>query len=409
MPDYNYTAKNELGVETSGRIAANSKREALDAIHRLKLFPIRVEDSKKGEINIQLFQRRVPETQIAAALLQLADLLDNGVPVLHAFQVLEKQTPNSRLRSVIKNIHDRVSEGEAIDNAFAAHSNVFNELTVSIVRAGAEGAFLEDALRRVGGFLEKQAELKGKVIGALIYPMVLFAVGASIVLAGLIFAVPIFKGMLEDMLPPEQSHLLITELLFFASDMVVAYSLYAIGIAVFLYIWLQGQLATAWGTRLWDRFKLRIPLVGNILLEEAVARFCRILGTLLQNGVPILRSLEISSQSTGNTILADAVRRSAENVSSGEPLARPLAEAGIIPPQVMAMISVAEESNTLESVLVNTADAIERTSARQLDMLIRILEPVILLMMGLAIFFIIIALLLPMFGMMDNIGVDAPR
>ena len=404
MPDYIYTAKNETGAETTGRVSANSKREALDVIHRLKLFPVRIDDSKKGEIAIQLFQRRVPDAQIAAALLQLADLLENGVPVLHAFQVLEKQTPNPRLRTVIKNIHDRVSEGEAIDSAFAAHSNVFNELTVSIVRAGAEGAFLEDALRRVGGFLEQQAELKGKVIGALIYPIVLLTVGSTIVLGLLIFAVPMFKSIFEDMIDADKLPL-ISQILFQAREVIVYYGVYVIGVAVFLFLWIQGQLATAWGTRLWDRFKLRLPFVGNILLEEAVARFCRILGTLLRNGVPILRSLEISGQSTGNSILADAVRRSAENVSSGEPLAKPLAEAGIIPPQVMAMISVAEESNTLETVLVNTADTIERHSARQLDMFVRVLEPMILLLMGIAVFFIIIALLLPMFRLLENLSI----
>ena len=404
MPDYIYTAKNETGTETTGRVAANSKREALDAIHRLKLFPIRVEDSKKGEITVQLFQRRVSGAQIAAALLQLADLLDNGVPVLHAFQTLEKQTPNSRLKAIIKNIHDRVAEGESIDNAFAAHSNIFNELTVSIIRAGAEGAFLEDALRRGGSFLEKQAELKGKVIGALIYPAFLFVFGTTIGLAALIFGVPIFRNVFDEMIESDQSLPWITQLLFLAHDVAMSYGLYALGIAVVLYIWIQGQLATNWGLRFWDRLKLRIPFVGNILLEEAVARFCRILGTLLENGVPILRSLEISGQSTGNAVLADAIRRSAENVSSGEPLAKPLAESGIIPLQVMAMISVAEESNTLETVLVNTADTMERHSARQLDMFVRIVEPIILLMFGILVFFAILAILLPMFELWKGFG-----
>jgi general secretion pathway protein F/type IV pilus assembly protein PilC len=403
MPDYIYTAKNEMGVETTGRVAANSKREALDAIHRLKLFPVSIEDSKKGEISFQFLQRRVSNTQIAAALLQLADLLDNGVPVLHAFQILEKQTPNQRLKSVIKNIHDRIAEGESIDNAFAAHSNIFDDLTVSILRAGAEGAFLEDALRRVGGFLEQQAELQGKVIGALIYPFILFIVGIAVVLALLIFAVPMFMDIYEDQMTSEERPLpLITQSLVWMRNTILSYGLYIVGTAVLLFLWIQAQFATAWGIRIWDRFKLRLPLIGKILLNGAVARFCRVLGTLLENGVPILRSLEISSQSTGNTILADAVRRSAENVSSGEPLAKPLSEAEIVPPQVMAMISVAEESNTLENVLVNVADSIERQSARQLDMLVRILEPVMLLFIGLAILYIILALLLPMVSMWES-------
>jgi general secretion pathway protein F/type IV pilus assembly protein PilC len=139
------------------------------------------------------------------------------------------------------------------------------------------------------------------------------------------------------------------------------------------------------------------------MLDGAVARFCRVLGTLLANGVPILKSLEISGQSTGNSILSDAVRRSAENVSSGETLAKPLADAGIIPPQVMAMIGVAEESNTLETVLVNTADSLERNSSRQLEMFVRILGPVMLLVIGLWVFYIIAALLLPIFNMWDSL------
>ena len=399
MPHYNYTAKNELGTETTGRITANSKREALEAIHRLKLFPLTVEDSKKGEIRIELFKRPVSDTQIAALLLQLADLLDNGVPVLHAFHVLEKQTPNPRLKTVIKNIHDRVSEGESVDNAFSTHSDVFNELTVSVIRAGAEGAFLEDSLRRVGGFLEQQAELKGKVIGAMIYPIVIFVLGSLAVIAMMIFMVPLFQDIFDLMESQGQAVPFVTVSLFWMREVMVSYGWYIIGVTAFLFIWGQGQLSTAWGTRLWDRLKMSLPLIGQIILEGAVARFCRVFGTLLANGVPILKSLEISSQSTGNLILTDAVNKAAENVSSGESLSRPLGEAGIIPPQVMAMISVAEESNSLETVLVNAADTIERQVARKLDMLMRLIEPIMLLAMGAAVLYIIIGLLLPVFDM----------
>ena len=402
MPDYVYTAKNELGAEATGRIVANSKREALDALHRLKLFPIRIENSRKGEITLQWFQRRVGDSQIAAALLQLADLLENGVPVLQAFQVLEKQTPHPRLKSAFRNIHDRVAEGESIDNVFAAHRDVFNDLTVSILRAGAEGAFLEDALRRVGNFLEQQAELKGKVLGAMIYPIILAIVGVLVVCVLLFFFVPRFEEMFESMQAEGQSLPLATQSLFWMRDTFLAYGLYIAGAGVFLYFVFRAQLATPWGIRIWDRFKLHLPLVGSIMLEGAVARFCRVLGTLLENGVPILKSLEISGQSTGNVLLSDAVQRSVENVSSGETLAKPLSEAGIVPPQVMAMISIAEESNTLESVLVNAADTIERRLARQLDMTVRILEPLMLLVMGAVVCYIIFALLLPIFQMLDG-------
>ena len=399
MPTYIYTAKNETGAGTAGQITANTKKEALDAIHRLKLFPLTLEDSKKGEISLDVFQRRVGDAQISAALSQLADLLENGVPMLHAFQVLEKQTLNPRLKTVIKNIHDRIAEGESVDNAFSAHSHVFSDLTVNIIRAGAEGAFLEDALRRVSGFLEQQAELRGKVLSAMIYPATLFILGVSAVVCILIFMVPQFAEIFVMMEAQGQAIPWATQSLFWMRDFIIAYGLYVVGVGVFLFVWIQGQIATSWGLRVWDRVKMQLPLLGDIILGGAVARFCRVFGTLLANGVPILRALEISSQSTCNSLLADAVKRSVESVSSGEPLAKPLAEAGIIPPQVMAMIGVAEESNTLETVLINTADSIERHTARQLDMLVRVLEPAMLLIMGGAIFYIILALVFPIFSM----------
>jgi len=294
-----------------------------------------------------------------------------------------------------------------VDSAFAAHSNVFDELTVSIIRAGAEGAFLEDSLRRIGGFMEQQAEIRGKVIGAMIYPMVILSLGFMFVIAALIFIVPQFQEMFDMVEAMGQTLPLATLLLLWMRDVMFNYWYYLLGFGVFVFIWLQGQLATAWGIRAWDRLKMRIPVLGNIILNGAVARFCRVFGTLLANGVPILKSLEISGQATGNSILSDAVKRSAENVSSGDTLSKPLSEAGIIPPQVMAMISVAEESNTLETVLVNTANSLERQSSRQLDMLVRTLEPAMLLLVGGVIFYIIMALIYPLLTMdMDMSGYD---
>jgi general secretion pathway protein F/type IV pilus assembly protein PilC len=211
---------------------------------------------------------------------------------------------------------------------------------------------------------------------------------------------PFFDEMKEQDIPLPMS----TQSLLFMRDCLTRYGLYTFGALAFIGIWLQGQLATKWGKRILDQIKLRLPVIGPILLSSAVSRFCRVLGTLLENGVPILKALEISGQSTGNVLLADAVRRSAENVSSGEPLSKPLAESGVVPPSVMAMITIAEESNTVESVLVNVADTIERNTSRKLDMVIRLIEPVMLLVMALAVFYIIVSLLLPIFQMSQVSG-----
>jgi general secretion pathway protein F/type IV pilus assembly protein PilC len=192
---------------------------------------------------------------------------------------------------------------------------------------------------------------------------------------------------------------LVTVSLIEGNKLVLKYGLYALAVIGVAAFWVWSQLTTPWGRKLLDRLKLKLPLIGDILLNSSVAGLCRVLGTLLANGVPILKSLQISGQSTGNLILTDAVNKAAENVSAGESLSKPLSEAGILPPQVMAMISVAEESNALETVLVNVADTIERQVSRKLDMLMRLIEPLMLLAMGAAVLYIIIGLLLPVFDL----------
>lgn len=404
MPDYKYKARNKSGKDVLGQITANTKKDVLDMLGRQGLFPLSVEDANKGDINLgKWFSRRPPDTVISNFLQQLADLLDNGVPVLTAFQVLAKQEQNPVLREVIEDIQEQIAEGQGIDTAFASHARVFNDLTISVIRAGAEGAFLEDSLKRTAKFMEQQAELKGKVIGAMIYPMILCVVGVIVVTVLLVFFVPKFEPMFEALVDSGGELPLATVWLLAFKGFFGKYWFWLCGVLGGGFFYLRFLSMTRWGRRALDKWKLKFPLVGPVLLRSAVSRFCRVLGTLLENGVPILRALEISSHSTGNELLSEAVDKSAEAVSAGEPLSRPLSESGILPPQVMAMISVAEESNNLENVLVNVADSIERELSKKLDVMVRLLEPIMLLLLAGGVFFIIIALLLPIFKMTEAV------
>ncbi len=403
MPDYVYNARNLAGGDVVGKLSANSRREALELLARQSLFPISIEDARKGQIELKFFKKRIPESLIASTLAQLADLLENGVPVLTAFQVLTKQTTHSTLKEVLTDLHDQVSDGESIDNAFASHPRVFNDLTISIIRAGTEGAFLEDALKRVAKFLEAQAEMRAKILGAMIYPIILAVVGVVLVTVLVVFFVPMFEPMFDQVVAQGGTLPGATIFLLDTRDFLFQYYLYVLGGLAILIFWGRAQLSSKWGRRLLDRWKLKLPIVGRIMLESAVSRFCRVFGTLLENGVPILRSLEISSSSTGNAILSEAIVKSAENVSSGESLSKPLSDTGIFPPQVMAMITIAEESNTLETVLIGVADSVERGTSRRIDTLVRLIEPLMLLGMGGVVLYIILALLLPVFQMGSNI------
>ncbi len=404
MTDFKYNARNKTGKEIQGQLTANTKKEALDMLSRQGLFPLSIEDVNKGNIDIsKWFARRPPDSAVSAFLEQLADLLENGVPVLTAFEVLSKQGGNPILNDVITDIKEKLAEGQDIASAFEAHRRIFNDLTISIIRAGSEGAFLEDALKRTSKFMQQQAELKGKIISAMIYPAILSFVGTLVVSVLLIFFVPKFEPMFDSVIDNGGQLPLVTVWLLGFKVFVGKYGLYVgIGLVVSV-IWIRIQMATRWGRMFVDQWKLKLPLLGPIALMSSVSRLCRVLGTLLENGVPILHALQISSRSTGNMLLTDAVEKSVESVAAGEPLSKPLAKANLFPPTIMTMITIAEESNTLEKVLINASETIERDLSRKLDVLVRLLEPLMLLLMAGAVFYIIVALLLPIFQMTESV------
>lgn len=402
MPEFAYKARNRAGSAVNGTITATSRREAVCALGDRELFPVSVETSAPARAPWQR-KRRIKTHLLATTLTQMADLLQSGVPLLRSLDVLAEQAVHPALAEVLGDVRNQVAEGKPLDESMARHPHVFSELTVSMVRAGSEGAFLEDALKRTADFLEKQEELRGRIVGAMTYPAILAGAGCVITVVLIVFFVPKFADLFASL--EERGGLpMATVMLLAISDVMGRYGLLVAGAMAAAFFWCRRQLRTEAGRLLGDRVKLRLPLAGKIFLGYAVSRFCRVLGTLLRNGVPLLKSLEISSDSAGNRVLSAAIRRSAENVSSGETLARPLAECGLIPRPVMAMISVAEESNNLDNVLINIADGIDRQTSTQLDLFVRLLEPLTLLIMASAILFVLMALLLPVFQMSSTVN-----
>jgi len=403
MPEFAYTARNAKGQDVAGTMTANSKREMLAALAERRLFPIKVETATPARPKLH-FQRRIKTHLISTNLSQLADLLRNGVALLAALEILADQATHPRLAEVLKDVHDQVAEGTGLDEAMARYPAIFSELTVSMVRAGCEGAFLEDALKRTADFLELQESLKSRVVGAMTYPAFLAVAGTTVVIVLVVFFVPKFAELFARLQRQGGGLPGPTIALLWLSGFLGRYGIFLLAGIVALVVWLRRMAATPNGRSLMDRWKLKIPIMGAIVLNTAVSRFCRVLGTLLHNGVPLLRALEISSDSAGNRILAMAIRESAENISSGETLAQPLAACGLIPRPVMAMIAVAEESNNLDSVLINIADGLDQGTARQLDVMVRLIEPLMLVIMGGVIMFVLVALLMPVFDMSSAIG-----
>jgi general secretion pathway protein F/type IV pilus assembly protein PilC len=406
MPDFAYDALTATGGRSQGVIEAASRRDALQRLRQRELRPVSVTEkpTESAAAAGLSFLSPVKKEQVADLCTQLADLLNNGVPMLEALSILGDVSVHPKLKEATARIHDAVAEGANLDQAMAAEPAIFSELTLSMVRAGQEGAFLEEALQRTATFLRKQDEMRSKIIGALTYPIILGVVGSIITSLMIVFLVPKFQPFFDRLEQSGNGLPLVTVLLLQISDILMSYGLLLPVPAVGVFIGVKKLLATDKGRMFWDTYRLKIPVMGEIFHDAAVSRACRVLGTLLKNGVPLLKSLRISSESTGNRLLQEVMLKSAANVTTGDTLAKPLAASGLIPPQIMAMIRIAEESNTLDDVLVKIADRIDQRIERRLEVLVRMIEPLMLVLIGGMVMFVIVGVLLPVFDLNATVG-----
>ncbi len=392
MPDFTYIARDMSGQKKSGVLTASNQHDVLVQLDAMALMPVEIKATQSADA---IRAKRVSGQVMANAYNQLAALLRSGVPLLRALTVMSQQASKPALKAVLSEVKAKVEEGEPLPEVMARYPRVFNDMAVNMVRAGAEGGFLEDALERVATFTEQQEDLKGRAAGALAYPVFLACVGTAVVSVLIIFFVPKFEPLFAKLRASGELPAA-TDLLLNFSSFLQGYWLGMIVLAAVAIFATISFLRTEPGKHWLDWAKIKMPLFGNIFLSLAVARFCRVLGTLLENGVPILRSLDISRRAAGNRILSESIERASENITAGEKLATPLAASGHFPNQVVEMISVAEESNSLDTVMVQISDSLERTTFRRMDILVRLLEPMMLLLMAGVVFFIVLALMVPL-------------
>lgn len=395
MATFTYKAKTRAGQTVTGVLTAESQQAALRTLDDRSLFPLLVtEGGQASKAAITGRKKKLRLKTLANFYSQLSDLLRAGVPVLRSLDVLARQNSDALLSEILRDIHSDVSGGETLADAMTKHPNAFNELAVAMVRAGEQGGFLEDVLVRIAVFTERQDELRNKVLGSLVYPAMLMLAGTGVVTFLMVGVVPKLRKFLERVDRP-----FLTDLVFWVSDMIADNGLYLLlGLALVLAVVIP-YFKSEQGRNQWDRFVLKIPMLGNILMMVALCRFCRILGTMLHNGVPILQALKVSKDSAGNSVLASEIEKAAESVQKGEPLATPLSSSGLFPMDIVDMIAVAEESNSLETVLVQIADSNEVRTGRKIDLGVRLLEPLMLMFMAGIVAVIAVALLVPIIRM----------
>ena len=398
MPKFQYTARNLSGGKVSGNVEAEGEIAAARLLENRELFPIDVWSPEAGG-SATSFRRRISSRDLGVMYGQLSDLLASGVPLLRSLKSLVKSTVNKRLAVVLREIHNEVADGQSLHKSMAGHQDIFPTLHTVMVQAGERASFLDDVLESLSVFLERLDELQGKVLGALVYPSMLVLLGGSVMIGALVFFVPKFEPMLAGIDKPMP-----TEIVFLLSEIVRRYWLIIAagigGLIAFFWSVLQSQA----GKQAMERWRLKIPVAGTALRMVAITRFCRILGTMLANGVPILQALAISRDATGSALLAKNIDEAIENVRAGEPLTEPLKAGGMFPEQVIAMISVAEESNQMQKVLLQIADSVERRTNQQVDQAVRLIEPAILCLVAVGIGFLALGLLLPIFTMASSLG-----
>jgi general secretion pathway protein F len=401
MSAFRYTAKTGAGEKITGTLEADSEAAVLRLLEEKNLFPISVAGTStmSKEAKSSVFKRRVRSRDIGIMYGQLADLIGSGVPLLRALDSLIRSTVNQRLAAILREVRGNIADGKTLTDSLREFPDTFPLLHTAMIQAGERAAFLQDVLRGLSEFVERLDELRSKVIGALIYPALLVMLGVSIMIGALLFFVPKFEPLLSNAKKP-----LPTQVIFAMSKTVRSYW-YAValaGVAAGGLLWTSLNNA---GSRRWlDKARLKIPVAGSAMQMLAITRFCRILGTMLANGVPLLQALKISKDATGSTLMSEQIAQAAESVRDGKTLAGPLAAGGLFPDQILEMITVAEESNKLDKVLLQIADTVERRTNRQVDQAVKLIEPAILCVVAACIGFLALGLLLPIFTLASSLG-----
>jgi len=401
MPVYAYTYKDASGAIQKGTTEADSEEILRKRFSEQDMQILEVQLIKGKRARPRSFGR-VKLTNLALFCRQFSTMVDAGVSLVRCLDVLAQQTTDPRLKKIILDVGERVEGGESLSRAMQRHPKAFSNLFIGLIRAGEVGGVLEEALQRLSLFLEKDVELRRKIRSALTYPtiVIVFAIGIVIFLVS--FIIPRFVDVFSDLgikdLPAA------TKLLIDISNFITTKWYFLIGgLILFLIVW-KAFVNTHFGRRVVDRLKLKIPIFGKLHHKICLARFSRTLGTLLTSGVPILQAMETTAGVVGNHIISDAVMEARSRIREGERIGEPLERSRQFPPMVVHMISVGEESGSLDYMLQKIADFYEGEVEATLASLTAALEPVLIVILGFIVGFIVISMFLPLIQAVQNLS-----
>ena len=392
-------------MKQKGEVSAKTQEEVIGILRRRNILVISVKQKARslGEINFEIpgMGGTISEKDLVVFTRQFATMIDAGLPLVQCLEILATQSDSKVLSKAVSEVRQEVEGGSTYANALGKHPKVFDELYVNMVAAGEAGGILDTILNRLAKHIEKAMKLKRQIKAAMTYPIVIMSIAVIIIVILMVFVIPVFAEMFSDFggaLPAP------TQLVVDASDFMKA-NFIKMGLgAVAFFIIFKRILRTKMGRRTFDLLALRLPVVGDLVRKAAVAKFTRTLGTLISSGVSILEAMTIVAKTAGNKIVEEAIMKSKQSISEGKTISEPLAETKVFPPMVVQMISVGETTGALDSMLNKIADFYDDEVDTAVGALTSMLEPMLMVFLGVVIGFIVISMYLPIFTMAGAVG-----
>ena len=402
MPVYNYKAINDKGESVRGVISAESVKIASDKLRKGGVYLSSIKEATGSRrSSISLPWTGVSTSELAVMTRQFSTLVSSGLPLETSLVALYEQTDDQKLKEILSQVRSRVSEGSSLHVALEEHKNVFSDLYVSMVRAGEASGTLDVVLDRLADFLEKQQELNSKIRGAMIYPAIMFIVGLGVLVFMMTFVIPKVADIFEA---SNKALPFVTVVLIGASDFLREnFALILVFMAV-VFFFAHRYVKTPSGKKVYDRFSLRVPVFGKMSSKVMISRFTRTLSTLLSSGIPLLESVKVSESVLGNSLYVENIKDVRVKVAEGAAFGSSLGQTGIFPPLVVRMVSVGEEAGKIEDMLSKVADMYDTEVDGMLSTLTSLLEPVMILIMGVVMGFIVSAILLPVLNLTSVIN-----
>ncbi len=405
MATFAYVGRTKSGAVKKGELSAKTRDEAVDQLRKQSVVVTSLEEKKRGAGGFKMsFGSGLTDKDLVVFTRQFGTMINAGLPLVQCLEILSTQSENKVLRETVGDVKSQVEAGSTFSDALRRHPKVFDDLYVNLVHAGEVGGLLDTILTRLAVYIEKAMKLKGQIKSAMVYPTTIMGVAVVVIVVLMLFVIPIFAKMFLELSSGKMALPGPTQIVINCSDFFIGYWWVILGVIAGSIFGFKKYYATVQGRMVIDRLFLRLPVVGDLIRKASVAKFTRTLGTLLASGVPLLDGLTICAKTAGNKVIEETLFNARISISGGKTIADPLAASGVFPKMVTHMIAVGESTGALDAMLGKIADFYEDEVDQAVASLTALLEPAMMVFLGIVIGFIVIAMYLPIFKMASAIG-----